>query len=193
MSTAELVPTPKEIAKQLSDRLRKKLAESSDYKINEKEDVLEFANDILSECDEISSEVGLAMDYLQCQVDHKKAQDKALKVLDYGRKFNDGFGDLRYEIRRMIEPLMESLRYGKRSEEVDQVLIRLTSLTNLASQSPAIQPNVNFAGIEGALSTRCQTCEAPCRSAFRIVKVFVRKVINCVRETYEPEPKTENS
>jgi hypothetical protein len=181
-----------DIAKGLSADLRKDLAGKSDYSLNEKKTVLDLANRVLAECDDIDPDIATAVDFLQCQVEHKGAQDKVLEAIDYSRRFHGDFGDLRYELRRLIEPLMENLRFGKRTEELDRILHSLASLTALANQSPSVQPIVNFAGIEGALSPRCHTCEPACRSAYRIVSGFLRKIIRDIKADNATGSDTEN-
>ena len=166
------------IANGLSTELREELVGHSDaWFQNNKRNTLNLISRLIAEADDIPEDLGAAVDYLQCQIEHKEAQDAALRSLDYSTRFQGEFGDLRYEIRRLIEPLMENLRHGKRSEEIDRILSGLTALSTLANQAPTVQPVVNFAGIEGALSPRCHTCEAPCRSAVRLIHTFLRKVI----------------
>jgi len=181
-----------DIAKLVSTELRKALADTSDYCLDEKKTVLDLANRVLAECEDVDAEIGSAVDFLQCQVEHKAAQDKVLKAIDYSQRFHGEFGDLRYELRRLIEPLMENLRHGKRTEELDRILHSFASLSALANQSPSVQPIVNFAGIEGALSPRCHTCEPACRSAYRIVSGFLRKIILDIKADNATAQDTEN-
>jgi hypothetical protein len=182
--------TPGDIVKLLSAEVRKKLTDASSYLLSDKKQVLDLANRVLAELDDIDAELGNAVDFLQCQVEHKNAQDKVLEAIDYSHRFQGEFGDLRHELRRLIEPLMENLRYGKRTEELDRILHSLASLSTLANQSPTVQPIVNFSGIEGALSPRCHTCEASCRSAFRIISGFLRKIIRELQADNGPDAKT---
>jgi hypothetical protein len=181
-----------QIAKFLTAEVRKELTQCSTGWLSDKKNVLEIANRVVAEFDAVDPALGSAIDFLQCQVEHNTAQDKVLEAINYSRRFSGEFGDLRYEIRELIRPLMENLRYGKRTEELDRVLTSLASLLQLANQAPAVQPTINFAGIESALSPRCQTCEASCRSAFRIVNGFLRKLIRELKADNGPEANTEN-
>jgi hypothetical protein len=79
--------------------------------------------------------------------------------------------------RELRDTLMENIRYGKRTEQVDELLGRLTTLIALVNQMPAIQTGINLNGIEKALSPRCASCTDACRPAFRKTEVFLRKVI----------------
>lgn len=179
--------TTDSVVKHLSAEVRKELTDASSYLLADKKEVLDLANRVLAELDDFDDELGEAVDFLQCQVEHKNAQDKVLEAIDYSRRFQGEFGDLRYELRRLIEPLMENLRFGKRTEELDRILHSLASLSTLANHSPTVQPIVNFSGIEGALSPRCHTCEASCRSAFRIISGFLRKLIRELKADNGPD------
>ena len=170
--------TPSQIAKNISRSFANELRKVSDddYKMEDREYILKLSKKLLVEID-LDEEIGIAIDYLQCQVDHEKNRQQLLRLLEYRHEFNGEFGELRYMIRELRESLMENLRYGKRTKEVDEILMRLTSLLTLANQAPSIQPSFHFAGAEAALSPRCSTCTESCRSAFRRVQVFLRKVI----------------
>jgi len=170
--------TPSQIAKNISHSFANELREASDNdsQMENREYILKLSKKLLVEID-LDEEIGMAIDYLQCQVDHENNRRQLLHLLEYRHEFNGGFRELRYMIRELRESLMENIRYGKRTQELDEILMKLTSLLTLANQAPSIQPSFNFAGAEAALSPRCSTCTEPCRSAFRRVQVFLRKVI----------------
>lgn len=92
---------------------------------------------------------------------------------------------------------MENIRYGKRPKEIDEILLRLGELITTGNQFRALQPQVNFTGIENALSPRCSNCSAPCLSAFRKVQIFLLKLSKKISEKQrlrlEPPPKRPNS
>lgn len=149
----------------------------NNYDIENKNSVAKMARKIMVECDDLDEDLCLAVDYLQCQIEHASNQHEILSFLQHQQRFNGEIGDLRHEFRDLRERLLSDLRYGKRTEEIDKVLTHLSTITMLANQMPAIQPIINFAGIEKALSPRCTNCTDTCRSAFRRVQVFLRKLI----------------
>lgn len=166
-----------ELVRSLSPKLVKELMELDKYSIENKESVAKMARRLLAECDDLEEDLCVSVDYLQCQIEHENNQTKALNFLTHQQRFESETYELRHEFSRLREKLMEDLRYGKRTEELDKVLTHLSTLTMLANQMPTAQPIVNFAGIEQVLSPRCMTCTDTCRSAFRKVQVFLRKLI----------------
>jgi len=155
--------------------------------MEDKASVLKLAKKLLVECDYIDEEICTAIDYLQCQVDHLKNQQEVLSALQHQERFTGEFGDLRYMVHKIRDSLMEDIRYGKRPREIDEVLLRLEELITIASQFRALQPSVNFTGIENALSPRCSNCSAPCLSAFRKVQFFLLKLIKVIQATHEAD------
>ena len=139
---------------------------------------------VLAECDEADEDVCLSVDYLQCQVEHSANQDRVLEVLQHRQRFEREFDDVRYLVHELRDSLMKNIRFGKRTEEFDQILKQLTSLMTLANQMGGGQPTINnFAGIERAFSPRCDSCPDSCRSAFRKVQSFLRKLIKACEKT----------
>jgi hypothetical protein len=177
----------KELAKSFSPELVKEFLAIEGSRMEDKSSVLRLAKKLLVECDEIDEEICTSIDYLQCQVDHLDNQQKVLSTLQTRQRFDEEFGDFRYLIREIRESLMESIRYGKRTREIDEILLRLGELINLANQSRMLQPVMNFTGIENALSPRCANCSAPCLSAFRKVQVFLLKLNAAIQATYEAD------
>lgn len=170
------------LAKSLSPDLVKELKGAKGYNVEQKDSLLQMAKKLLAECDEIDEDVCVAVDYLQCQVEHSANQAKIMGVLRHRDRFEGELGDVRYLFRELRETLMESIRYGKRTEQVDQILMRLSALMGMVNQMPAVQPVVNFAGVESLLSPRCASCTEACRSSFRKVQVFMRKMIQACEQ-----------
>jgi hypothetical protein len=174
----------KELAQSFSPELAREFLALENSTMENKSDVLRLAKKLLVECDDIDEEICISIDYLQCQVDHLNNQQKVLSTLQTRQKFDEEFGDLRYLIREIRDSLMESIRYGKRTREIDEILLRLGELISLANQSRMLQPTINFTGIENTLSPRCSNCSAPCLSAFRKVQVFLLKLNAAIQSTY---------
>ena len=170
------------LANSLTPDLVKELKEAKGYNVEQKDSLLRLAKKLLAECDDIDEDICIAVDYLQCQVEHSANQSKIMDVLRHRDRFEGELGEVRYLFRDLRDNLMESIRYGKRTPEVDQVLMRLTTLIAMANQMPTAQPVVNLAGVESLLSPRCNTCTEACRSSFRKVQVFMRKVIQACEQ-----------
>lgn len=177
----------KELTKSFSPDLIREFLAIESSKFEDKGSVLRLAKKLLIECDDIDEDICVSIDYLQCQVDHINNQQKVLHTLQTRQRFDEEFGDLRYLVREIRDSLMQSIRYGKRTREIDEILIRLGELINLANQSRMLQPVMNFTGIENMLSPRCTNCSAPCLSAFRKVQVFLLKLHVAIQSTYEAE------
>lgn len=181
------------VAMSLSPDLIKELKDAKSYSIEQKESLLGLAKKLLAECDDVDEDICVAVDYLQCQVEHNANQANIMNVIRHRDRFEGEFGEVRYLFRDLRDKLMESIRYGKRTEEVDQLLMKLSTLIAMVNQMSIPQPVVNFANVEGLLSPRCNTCTEACRSSFRKVQVFIRKVIQaCEQNNSKPKPKRKN-
>lgn len=155
--------------------------------LEDKAFALTMAKKLLVKCDDIDEEICTSIDYLQCQVDHLKNQQQVLSVLKHQERFTGEFSDIRHLVRELRDSLMESIRYGKRTREIDEVLLRLGELITIASQLRIMQPPVTFTGIETAISPRCSNCSTSCLSAFRKVQVFLLKLIKAIKTNYEED------
>ncbi len=171
-----------EIARVLKPELVDELSKAMKYGIEEKESVLRLAKKLLAEFDEIDDDICIAADYLQCQVDHNRNRQNFLEVLQYRGRLDHSVFDLRREFSDLRESLMQSLRTGKRTEQLDEILRGLSTIMATINQAPTVQPVVNLAGIETLLSPRCSTCSDTCRSSFRKLQLFVRKVARAAEQ-----------
>ena len=171
---------PSKLAESLSDALKKELKEISDFNLENKESILKLCKKVLAETDGVDEEICQALDFLQCQVEHNQNQKIVKELLRHRASFGEEFSDVRYLFRELRDSLMENIRYGKRTREVDELLTRLTTLMTIAKQAPVAQPSINFTGLEHALKPRCADCQAPCMSSFRKTQTFVRKLVRAV-------------
>lgn len=156
-------------------------------KMEDKATILQLAKKLLVECDDIDEEICTSIDYLQCQVEHLNNQKEVLSSLKHQARFTREFNDIRYMFHELRDSLMESIRYGKRTREIDEILRGLGELITIASQLQTLRPSINFSGIENAISPRCSNCSERCISAFRKVQVFLLKLIKVIEATYESD------
>lgn len=160
----------------LSVDLVKELEDFSKYSRSEdKEEILKIAKLALLDI-EFEEDFLLAMDFLQCQVEHQKNQRTLVSAIRNQGNFREDFGDLRYMVRELQDNIMDALKYGKRTQRIDDMLIKLSSLIAIANQNPGAQSTVSLANAEGALSPRCSSCVPQCRSAHRQVQTMVVKL-----------------
>ena len=175
-------------ASTLSQELIDELQQLKDRDLESKEKLLKAAKIAILEidCDE---HLLSAVDFLQCQVEHQRNQDKLVSAIRDQRHFREDFGDLRYMVRELQDNIMEALRYGKRTQRIDDMLLKLSSLVALANQNPGVSSTINLANAEAALSPRCSGCVAECRSAHRKVQTFVTKLWRSAPKKQNDKPK----
>lgn len=163
----------------LDPAVRDELASLDKHQYDNKDEILKLAKLAILDID-CSENILTSIDFLQCQVEHQSNQRKLVDAIRDHRHFREDFGDLRYMVRELQENIMESIRYGKRSARLDDMLVKLSSLIAIANQNPGTPSTVSLANAEGALSPRCSSCVAECRSAHRTVQTFVARLARSV-------------
>jgi len=118
---------------------------------------------------------GQAFDYLKCKIDHQRQVEKIKQSSHYHGEFEELLHELRHELRKGGQMILENIRFGKRSEEIDALLTKITMFEKLLSAS---RPNIT---ISTDNPSRCSQCNKDCLSAYRILYGILMPIIDKVK------------
>lgn len=179
------------MAERFTPELRRQLSRTSDTALDDKSKLLALARSVLVACDDVDEEVKSAVDYLHCQVEHRQNQDRVLEAIQYRGRVDGEFAEVRHLLREASHGLMSSIRYGKRPPELDELLLRITNVTEMMHHAP-IGPPISLANVDSLTSPWCKTCPEACRSAHRKVQVFLRRLRASCSELVKPADESDS-
>lgn len=116
-----------------------------------------------------------AFDYLKCKMDHQHQVEKLREGVRYHGEFEELLHELRHELGRGGRMILENIRYGKRSEEIDALLTKISMLEKLFSAS---RPNIN---VNTDSPSRCSKCNNDCLAAYRIMYGIITPIIETLK------------
>ena len=149
------------------------LKKESSYYEDEEDRLLSIAKLLLPFTDDFA--FCQAFDYLNCKTVHKKEVDKLRTITGRYIEFDELFGNLRHELRDIGHHLLENIRYGKRNENIDELLTKITLLQSITSSS---KPNINLSTDS---PTRCSLCNKDCLASYRILLGIITPLVEEIR------------
>jgi hypothetical protein len=159
----------KSIIAKLKPELKTKIIEKAKYNLSDESKLLEIASLLLPFVnDEIFNN---SFDYLRCKTEHQKQIANIQRNSERYYEFEDMFHELRHELRKAGHTLAESIRYGKRNENIDELLTKIVMLEKIASSA---KPNIN---ISTESPTRCNQCNKECLGSYRIMLTQITSLL----------------
>lgn len=155
----------------LSNGAKAKVLESAEYGWENEHSLLKIATLLLPYIDD--EKFCQAFDYLNCKMDHQRQVKELGGDVRYPGELEELIHELRSELGRGGHLMLDNIRYGKRSEEVDVFLTKVARLEKLFSSS---QPNINTDS-----PSRCSKCNGDCLSAYRIIYGIVSPIIETLK------------
>jgi hypothetical protein len=116
-----------------------------------------------------------SFDYLKCKMDHQNQFEKLKEGVRYHGEFEELLHEVRHDLRRGGQMILDNIRYGKRSEEIDALLTKVAMLEKVFSSS---RPNIN---VNTDSPSRCSKCNNDCLSAYRIMYGIVSPIIETLK------------
>jgi len=157
------------ITKDWNQVLKEKVVEKTKYGYDSNDRLFEVAKLLLPYIDD--EPFFKAFDYMRCKLEHQKQLKDLRSLNDQHHPLRELSYKFERDLRRLTGSLMEEIRYGKRNENIDDLLKKLTALEGIfSSRKPNITVNTDG-------EARCKNCNIECMSSYRILFTKITKIV----------------